>query len=216
MMKPILAIIKKDVLLELRQLYAINGALLYVVSSAFVCYLVFQQIISVQTWNALYWIIMLFSSINLISKSFMSESKEHFLYYYSLVSPRALIMARIIYNSMMLLLLSLVGYLFFVLFLGNPVKDTSLFLLIVFLGSIGLSGVLTLLSAISSRTGNNFTIMAILSFPLVLPLIMVLIKITSQIIETAFVNWKEVLVLILLNLLFILLSNILFHYLWKE
>jgi len=210
------AMLLKDIKLELRQRYAFNGALLYVVSSAFVCYLVFQQYISVQVWNALYWIIMLFSSINMVSKSFLPESRGLFLYQYSLAAPRVIIMARFLHNSFMLFLVSLLGYLFFVFFMGNPVSNVYAFVLMIFLGSIGLSGILTLVSAISARTGNNFTLMAVLSFPLVLPLIMVLIKACALIIEAGVWPWKEILVVMMLNVLSILLSNILFPYLWKE
>lgn len=210
------AMLLKDLKLELRQRYAFNGALLYVVSSAFVCYLVFQQYISVQVWNALYWIIMLFSSINMVSKSFLPESRGLFLYQYSLAAPRVIITARFLHNSFMLFLVSLLGYLFFVFFMGNPVLNVLAFILMIFLGSIGLSGILTLVSAISARSGNNFTLMAVLSFPLVLPLMMVLIKGCSAIIDSGVWPWREILVVLMLNVLSVALTNILFPYLWKE
>ena len=68
-------LIAKEINLEWKQKYAFNGLLLYVISTVFVCYLSFKQIIDVPTWNALFWIIMLFASVNAIAKSFIQESK---------------------------------------------------------------------------------------------------------------------------------------------
>jgi len=67
-------LIAKEMLLEWRQKYAFNGSILYVVSTVFVCYLSFKNIIDPPVWNALFWIIMLFVSVNAIAKSFIQEN----------------------------------------------------------------------------------------------------------------------------------------------
>ena len=82
-------LVYKDVLLEWRSKYAINGILLYVVSTVFVCYQAFTAVDSI-VWNALFWIIMLFASINAISRSFVQESTNRQLYYYSIVDAKAI------------------------------------------------------------------------------------------------------------------------------
>ena len=51
--KEIIALIKKDLLLEWRQRYAINGVLLHVVSMIFVVFLSLK-IMNAPTWNAIY------------------------------------------------------------------------------------------------------------------------------------------------------------------
>ena len=80
--KQVKQLIIKEMLLEWRSKYALNGVLLYVVSTVFVCYLSFISIEKL-TWNALFWIIMLFASINAVSKSFLQESKGLHLYIYT-------------------------------------------------------------------------------------------------------------------------------------
>ena len=63
----------------------------------------------------------------------------------------------------------------YITFLGNPIVNISLFLVTVLLGSTGLAVILSMVSAIASKTGNNPTIMAILSFPIILPFLDTLI-----------------------------------------
>ena len=77
-------LVYKEMLLEWRSKYALNSILLYVVSTVFVCYQAFRSVDGT-VWNALFWIILLFASINAISKSFVQESSGRQLYYYTLV-----------------------------------------------------------------------------------------------------------------------------------
>src|SRR6201990_1292098 len=109
-------LLKKEILLEWRSKYAFNGVLLYVVSTVFICYISFNLTPGFSgsngykvVWNVLFWIIMLFASVNAIAKSFMQESKSRLLYYYSIASPRAIILSKTFYNVLLMSLLSLLA-----------------------------------------------------------------------------------------------------------
>lgn len=208
----------KDVKLELKQKYAINGILLYVLSTVFVSFLSFERILDSRTWNALFWIILLFSAVNAVSKSFVQEGQARQLYYYTIISPLALILSKIIYNILLMGIISLLCFLVFVIFLGNMVESMPLFLITILLGSWGFSGVLTMVSAIASRTSNNFALMAILSFPVVLPILLIVMKVTHEALRGGqFIdNWSPLAALFLLNLMIITLASVLFPYLWKD
>ncbi len=210
-------LVAKEIKLEIRNKYALGGILLYVVSTIFVSYLSFKKVINPSTWNALFWIILLFASINGVAKSFLIETKGKLIYLYTLVSPQAVILSKIIYNSLLIIVLSGLCLLVYSIFIGNIIQDLSLFLLTLFLGSMGFSSILTMVSAISSKTNNNFTLMAILSFPLLIPLLMVLIKLSRNAID-GLENWdiNFLLVLMFLNVIIIALSYILFRYLWRD
>ena len=74
--KEILALITKDFILEWRERYAINGLLLYIISTVFICYLSFQlkqNQLSPLTWNTLFWIILLFQSESVASSSHITD-----------------------------------------------------------------------------------------------------------------------------------------------
>ncbi len=218
MLKEISALIQKEVLLEWRQRYALGGIFLYVVTTVFVCFLSFKNVIDASTWNALFWIIVLFASVNASAKSFLQESKGRLLYYYTISSPQAFILSKIIYNALLMLVLSVTCFAFYSLFMGNIVENIPLFFLTVVLGSTGISTLLTMVSAIASKANNNFTVMAILAFPIIMPILMTVIKLSQRAIDgTDFAfNLKYFLVLLSLDVIVAILSYLLFPYLWKD
>lgn len=218
MLNEINHLIRKEITLEWRQKFAFNGVLLYLVSTVFVCYLSFARVIDIPTWNALFWIILLFASINAVLKSFLQERDGRLLYYYTLVRPQSIINAKIVYNALLMIALGLAGLVVFIGFMGNPVRNLPLFLVNMLLGVSGFSAVLSMVSAIASKARNNFTLMAVLSFPLVLPLLLVLIRVSSGAIHGASIadELSNLLVIILLSVITLVLSNILFPYIWKE
>lgn len=216
--KEIRYLIKKEILSEWKQKYAVSGILVYVISTVFVCYLSFKRIVDVPTWNALFWIIMLFASVNAIAKSFMQESRGRMLYLYTLCSPQGLILSKIIYNSVLMSALSLVCLGFYTLLVGNIIQDVPLYIIALLLGSFGFAGTFTLMSAIASKTENNVTLMAILSFPIILPFLITLIQLSKNAIDG--IEWtfsiRYIVVLLLINVIVVVLSYLLFPYLWRD
>jgi len=211
-------LIIKEIKLELKQKYVINGILLYLVSTIYVTYLAFDNVITPETWNSLFWIILLFVAVNGISKSFAQESPARFLYYYTLASPQSVVVAKIVYNLLLMVILSSLSFLFFLLLMGNKVVNMPLFILALILGSLGLSSILTMVAAIASRASQNFSLMAILSFPIVLPLLATLMKISNAALNDAQFAGNEgfIVILITINLAVVILAYVLFPYLWRD
>ena len=210
-------LLKKEMVLEWRSKYAFNGLLLYVISTVFVCFQAFRQISPV-TWNALFWIIMLFASVNAIAKSFMQENRGRQLYYYSIASPQAIILSKIFYNMFLMLLLSVIALGFYILVFKNPVGDPLFYLLSVLLGSISFASVFTMISGIASKANNSAALMAILSFPVIIPLLIVLIKLSKNAMDglDRSVSLNEIGVLVAINFIVITASLMLFPYLWRD
>ncbi len=212
------ALLRKELLLEWRRQSALGGVILYLFSMVFLAYLAFDGRINTETWNALFWLILLFSAMNAIMKAFIQENERRHIYYYTMVSPTTFINAKIIYNAVLLVCLALLGFAVFSSFMGNPVQSLSLFLINLLLGMVGFASVLCLVSAIASRARNNFTLMAVLGFPLILPLLLVLIRVSGQTIYgTSFSAVTPGFVtILLLTAIAITLSNVLFPYIWKD
>jgi len=216
---------KKEILLEWRSKYAFNGVLLYVVSTVFVCYISFNLTPGFKdskgypiVWNVLFWIIMLFASVNAIAKSFMQESKSRLLYYYSIASPQAIILSKTIYNILLMSLLSILALLVYLVFFTNTIGDPLFYFLTVLLGSISFSTVFTMISAIASKAGNNGTLMAILSFPVIIPVILLLIRLSKNAmdgIERSF-SYNNMGVLFAINVIVIATALLLFPFLWSD
>lgn len=210
-------LLRKEITLEWRSKYALNGVLLYVISTVFVCYQAFKSVHPI-IWNALFWIILLFTSINAISKSFTQESKARQLYYYTLVSAQAIILSKIIYNVLLMLLLAIVAFFAYSTIFSNEIGDPPLYFITILLGSISFGTALTMVSGISAKANNNGTLMAILSFPVLIPVIIVLIKLSKNAMDglERSVSYDEIGVLLAINLIVLIISLLLFPYIWRD
>jgi heme exporter protein B len=135
-----------------------------------------------------------------------------------IASPESIIVSKIIYNAVLTLLLALLGYLVFSVILGNPVQDQGLFLLNLVLGSLGFSACLTMVSGIASKASNNATLMAILSFPVIIPILLMTIRVSKNAIDG--LDWSvsvdKLLTLLAINAIISATAYILFPYLWRS
>lgn len=217
MFREILFLLKKEITLEWRQKYAIGGIFLYVASTIFVAYMGFIKIQS-KEWNVLFWIIALFASINAVVKSFMHESQHRQLYFYQIANPSAVLMSKVMYNSILLLLLNLLTWLLMGFVLGNPVRDDAAFFFGLILASTGLGISLTFVSAIASKATNSATLMAILSFPIIVPILLTLVKYSAGAIGliTDTAGWKDIGILLSIDAILLSLAFVLFPFLWRD
>lgn len=220
-MNEIRTLIWKEITLEWRQRYALSGMLLYVISTVFVCYLSFnlkRNFLTPIVWNTLFWIILLFTAVNAIAKSFAQERLGRLLYYYTLASPHAIIISKIIYNSLLMLALAGIGFGFYVFVMGNPVADLGFYLVSILLGSVGFASVLTMVAGIASKAENSSTLMAVLSFPIILPMLLMTIRLAKNALDglDRSVSMDEISTLLAIDAIVIALSYLLFPYLWRS
>ncbi|MBS1781846.1 MAG: heme exporter protein CcmB [Bacteroidetes bacterium] len=214
---PFISLIKKDILIEWRQKHTLYGVLLYVGATVFAVYMMSGQP-EAKIWNALFWITQLFVAINSVAKSFLQEHPDRFRYYFTLVKPTTFLLAKMVYSIVLLLVMSLISLVLFSLLLGMPVSQVGLFVAITGVGSISLSAVFTFLSAIAARANQNSALMAVLGFPLVTPVLMILSNLALKAIAPVYQPgwWTLATVLLTLDFLIILLGVILFPFLWQE
>jgi heme exporter protein B len=210
-------LLKKDILLEFRQQYTFFGILLYIASTTFVIYLTMGQPED-KVWNGLYWVILLFICINAVARSFLQEGKGRMLYFYTIASPIQFIFSKLIYNSLLMMLMSGLSLFLFTILLGNPLQHSLLFFGISCLGGISLSLVFSFLAAIASKASQPSAIMAILGFPLIIPQLLLLMKIANIAFSDIIQNGLPQLIGLLcgFDAMIIALAYILFPFLWKD
>lgn len=215
--KNVVTLLRKELLTEVRQQYAFFGVVLYVASTSFVLYLAVAEP-EKKVWNGLFWVLMLFVCVNAVARSFLQESRGRMLYYYTISSAKSFILAKLIFSSGLMIAMSFVSWLLVQLLMGNPVQQTALFLFVLFAGSISLGLVFTLLSAIVARAQQNAAMMAILGFPLVIPLLLVIMKISLLTLAPGNAVLPLPLMAMLLgyDLLIVLLAMILYPFIWKD
>lgn len=140
------------------------------------------------------------------------------LYFYSIAGGRDFIISKLIFNVLLMIVMTLTSWLLFTVFLGNPVVYWLKFAGISILGGVSLSLVFTFLSAIAARAQQNAALMAILGFPLIIPQLMLLMKISnivfSDVIQAGLL--QIILLLAGLDILVTIMAVILFPFLWKD
>jgi heme exporter protein B len=96
--------------------------------------------------------------------------------------------------------------------------DVAQFLLGLLLGSTGLGLALTFVAGIAFRSGAGVGLVAILGFPVIIPLLITIVRHTTLSLEgaSALANSLNLVVLIVLNAVSFALSYLLFPYLWRE
>ncbi len=224
MIKSVKALLLKDLLLEFRNKYVLGGIALYVFSSVLVIYfsLLYNDSLrhlNAVMWSILFWQIVLFSSINAIANSFFREPEGRTLYYYYLVDPQSLILSKLLYNIVFTLLLTTLSFLVFSLMISNPIQNHTLFFITVLLGGTSYSFLFTLMSAIAARAGNNATLIAVLGFPIIIPLIIFITKLSAASIgnlEFTDQTMRNISLLAALDVVQLVLALILFPYIWRD
>lgn len=212
-----LTLIRKDLIQEWRQKHTLYGVILYIGSTVFAVYLMAGQP-EAGVWNVLFWLTQLFVVINSVARSFLQEPPQRFRYYYTLVRPTTFLLAKMLYSVVLQLAMTVISLLLFALLLGWPLEKTGLFCGVAGLGCVSLSVVFTFLSAVAARAGQNAALMAILGFPLVTPVLLILSKLAGKALSSVVVTgwWELAGILLGLDVLIVVLGMILFPFLWHE
>jgi heme exporter protein B len=213
------ALLKKDVLFEWRNKTAIAGWLVYVTVTTFIIYLSFRGKLSNPAWMSLYWIVVIFSLLNTSTILFKKEYGGMFYYIRSLASPLEIFTSKALWNFVLSFITAFTASIIFSLFFGNIFLGKALLWGgLVFGGVLGLSNILTLLSALVASS-NNLVLLAIIGLPVLIPLILILIQ-HGQMILVGMMPQAEMnnqwMILALLNVVIIFLAIILFNYIWRE
>jgi heme exporter protein B len=210
-------LVKKDLLLESRQQYTFYGMLLYVASTIFVIYQTMGHP-DEKSWNGLFWIVLLFVCVNAVAKSFLQESHGRLLYFYTIAGARDFVLSKLLFNMLLMAGMGLLSLVLFTVLLGNPLEHAGKFLLITCLGGASIGLVFTFLAAIAARARQSTALMAVMGFPLIIPQLLLLMKIAAIAFSTVIQSGlaEMIALLIALDIMVVLLSVILFPFLWKD
>ena len=140
-------------------------------------------------------------------------------YSYILASPAAVLISKTVYNTLLMLVLTTIALGFYTLVFDSfTPPDLVMYYIAVVLGSLSFSTVFTMVSAIASKAGNGGMLMAILSFPIIIPVLILLIKLAKNAVDG--LPWEnsydEIAMLLMVNVLMVATSLLLFPYLWRD
>jgi heme exporter protein B len=169
-------------------------------------------------WNSLFWITLIFCTLQAISKSFLTVSRNRWIYWNQLSSPGQILWSKIIYGWITMIMLTLINLVLFGFFMGIPVIHMFAYIKILILVTGGISTIFTFIGAIASKANQAGFLAPVLSLPVILPLILLGIKASNKVFNPILVSSvnKDILMLTALDGLILVLSGILFSALWKE
>lgn len=122
------------------------------------------------------------------------------------------------FNVVLLFSLTVLVVPLFVVMLNLSVKLVGGFLATVFLGAMGLAGASTILAAIVAKAGAKGSLMTVLAFPILLPLLLGAISATRTALgggPPGAIN-TDLLMLFFYNGVALAASLLLFEYVWNE
>lgn len=216
-MRRIIYIIRKEWLLEFRKKHAFLSSILYLAAITFVVFKVFGSLEG-PTKTGLFWVIYLFTCINIVGNSFSYQSMRRKYLYYQLYDPVELLIAKILFNFLKLVLAGLILLFLQTIFSGESLINPGLFMKSFFLAAFGLTVILTMISAISSFSENQNALVAILALPLVIPVLLLGMRI-SLVSERFFSDpavGKYLSMIAGIDLLLLSLSLIFIPVIWKS
>ncbi len=217
-MKKIFYLVQKEFVLDFKQASGILSVLVYLISILFFISILFKNNYTPVSYSSLYIIIFLFTSLIASYRNFTKEENDSELFNYIIYSPIEYITGKIIYSILLNIVLATLLTVFFILFNGFLIANTFLFLINILGLCIGLGGLLSLMGSISGKSRSNFTLMSIMSFPLLLPLVIISAKLSIASIQDISIsmNLKYIISLFSLDIIILILSVILFPQVWTE
>ncbi len=215
-----LTVLMKDVRIELRTRFAFNLVLAFVVASLLlITFTLRAQELNPTPKSGLIWIIILFAALSSLGRSFISETDKHTYDLLRLYGRGSCVFAgKMAYNLIFSLGINILTFVLYVFLVNITVLSWTAFATVLLLGTMGLSGVSTMVAAIVSQADRKGAIFSVLSIPLFIPFILLLTRIT----KAAFVNGmqdgftNDLAALVGFIGVTITAGTLLFDYIWEE
>ena len=187
------------------------GILVQVLASVFIVYLSIPAL-NIPIQNGLFWIILIFSSLNAITKGFIAEPVALQNYMQQLVPPYVIISARLIFNWLLVIIITLIIGFFFNLFIHGFVGFSLNYISIVLLSNIGISSTFTLMSALVRKLSNAYLIIPVISLPITIPILTIGLNASKKAMDDlAFIAFQKDIVLLIAICLFTVVMTVILY-----
>jgi heme exporter protein B len=214
------AVLRKDLRIEFRTRYAYSALVMFAVTTLVtVSFSVGSFALENDLAAALLWIILFFSAMAGLSRTFVHEEETGTATALKLAAePEPVFLGKLLFNVVLLFSLAILVIPLFLVMLNLSVAMLPGFAAVMMLGCMGLAGASTILAAIVSKAGAKGSLLTVLAFPVLLPLLIGAINGT----RTTMSGAAPGLLRPDLNLLFfyngvaIVASLLLFEYVWNE
>ncbi len=169
-------------------------------------------------YSVLLWIILVFSALSGLSRSFVKEEEAGTMDVLKLSArPQAVFLGKLFFNLTLLGALELIVVPLFVLFMQYEIECVGLFAAMVVSGGLGLGAGTTIVAAMTAQASARGALFSALSFPLLLPLMITAIKGCERAaLGMGEAGWPEVKIAVAYLVIMITVSLFLFPLVWEE
>lgn len=215
------AILRKDTYSELRTRYALNALFLFTVTTLSIILFSFQSAtVPAQVHAGLLWVLIFFAAMSGMSRTFITEEDRGTVLLLKLSTPPTPVFyGKLLFNVLLLLALTAVLTVLYALVVpGFAVQGIAALCTSLFLGSVGLASASTIIGALIAKANARGTLYPVLSFPIVLPLLLTVIRATATSMEDP--AWgaagDEYKVLLSYIVVINAASYLVFEFIWKD
>jgi heme exporter protein B len=215
------SIFSKELRSELRTRYALNALLMFIVTTlSIILFSIGSESVSPEILSGLLWIIIFFSTMSGLSRTFVTEEERGTVMTLHLVArPLTVYFGKLFFNLVLLSALNACTITLYLLLITNfSVTNYSIFILTMVLGTVGLASASTIIAAIIAKANTKGTLYPVLAFPILLPLLLTVINATKMsVVGADFIDAiGEFQVLISYCVVMTTISYLLFDVIWKE
>ncbi len=169
-------------------------------------------------YSVLLWIILTFSALSGLSRSFVKEEEAGTIDVLKLSArPQAVFLGKLFFNLTLLGALGLVIVPSFILLMAYQINLPGFFIAVVISGGLGLGAGTTIIAAIIAQASARGALFSVLSLPLLFPLMITWMKGCERAaIGMDSAGWPEVRIAVAYVIIMIILSLFLFPLVWEE
>jgi len=213
-------VFRKDLRIELRTRYAANALLLFALGALLlILFAVGPQPLPARVQAAFLWVVVLFAAAVGLGRSFGAERRSGTALLLQLhFRPSAVFAGKLLFNLVLVGLLSVVATGALLLLLDLSVAAPGLLVLVLWLGVFGLAVATTFLGALVARAAQQTALLPVLLLPLLTPLLVSAVNATRQAFTGA--DWTavqdELLTLVGFAGASLCAAVLLFDYVWRE
>lgn len=218
-----LAVWIRDMRGEFRTRYAVNAIIMFAVTTLIAvsfsigAYRI-QEPEKPFLCAVLLWVILVFSAFSGLSRAFVKEQETGTIDILKLSArPQAVFLGKLFFNLTLLGALELIIVPAFVVFMGYKILSPGFFIVMIIAAGFGLGAATTIVAAMITQTSTRGALFSVLSFPLILPLMIIAIKGCERAaIGIGTAGWPEVRIAVAYTAIMITVSLFLFPLIWEE
>lgn len=176
------AVLNKELSSEFRTRYAISAILLFILTTVTMVLFSSKGVkIDAGMAAALLWIILFFASMTGLARTFVQEEERGTSILLKTSTPSySVYFGKLIYNLILSLVLNIFSVILFFIFIETvSLERADVFIYSIIAGSFGFAAATTIISALLAKANTKGALFPILSFPVLLPLIVLCIELTK-------------------------------------